>query len=513
MAARPLGRVPWWSAPMITKQQHRRLMNEYQETGNVSMSAMKAGMSRPTARKYLGAQQTPEQLQAKHTWRTRPDPLAEIWPQAEAMLAEAPELEAKALFEHLRERAPGSVKETHLRTFQRRVKLWRLQQGPDKEVFFTQDWEPGRALQLDWTRAGELAVSIAGVPFEHLLCHAVLPYSNWEWATVCRSESLLSLRQGLQASLQQLGQVTQELRMDNSSAATHRIGSGAERDFNSEFASLCAHYGLVPKTIGINCPNENGDVESSNGHLKRRLRQHLLLRGSRDFQTELAYEHFLLEILKAGNRGRVDKLAEELAVMKALPPTRLSEYDELYCRVSSASAIRVKKVGYSVPARLIGQELKVEVYEGELKLYSGRELLLSLPRRHSDRGMVLDYRHVIDHLLRKPGAFERYRYREQLFPGEMFRRAYDYLVAQRGQRRGVVEYLQLLKLTSQVRQNDVELMLIDFLSPPGCSWNVEQIRKLLAPQAPPHLELVELTPECKSYDGLLSWQPEVSYAG
>jgi hypothetical protein len=300
--------------------------------------------------------------------------------------------------------------------------------------------------------------------------------------------------------------------VDNTSAATHRIGPGAERDFNPEFASLCQHYGLVPKTIGIRCPNENGDVESSNGHLKRRLRQYLLLRGSRDFETELVYQAFVTGVIKAGNRGRADKLAEELSVMKPLPPTRLTEYDEIYCRVSSASAIRVKKVGYSVPARLIGQELKVEVYESELKLYSGRELLLSLPRRHSDRGMVLDYRHVIDHLLRKPGAFERYRYREQLFPGEMFRQAYDYLVAQRGQRRGVVEYLQLLKLTSQVRQSDVELMLIDFLSPPGVPWNVEQIRQALVPKAQPVLELVELKPEWNSYDGLLSAQPEVAYA-
>lgn len=496
---------------MITKQQYRRLMNDYQETGSVSVSAMKAGMSRPTARKYLKAKQPPEQLQAKHNWRTRPDLLVEIWPTAESMLREAPNLEAKALFEYLRERAPGSIKEAYLRTFQRRVKLWRLQHGPDKEVFFVQDWEPGRVLELDWTRAGELAVTIAGAPYEHLLCHAVLPYSNWEWATVCHSESLLSLRHGLQESLQRLGKVTQELRVDNSSAATHRIGPGLERAFNPEFASLCEHYGLVPKTIGINCPNENGDVESSNGHLKRRLRQYLLLRGRRDFGTEAAYEDFVMGVLKAGNRARTDKLAQELAVMKPLPPTRLSEYDEVYCRVSSASAIRVKKVGYSVPARLIGQQVKVEIYEGELKLYSGRELLLSLPRRHSDRGMVLDYRHVIDHLLRKPGAFERYRYREQLFPGEMFRPAYDYLVAQRGERRGVLEYLQLLKLTSQVRQSDVELMLIDFLSPPGCTWNVEQIRRALVPQAHPHLEVVEFKPECNSYDALLSSQPEVVY--
>ena len=136
---------------MITNQQYRKLMSEYQETGNVTVSAMKADMSRPTGRKYLEACQAPQELQAKHTWRTREDPLVEIWAQAMAMLEEAPDLEAKALFEYLGERSPGVVQEKHLRTFQRRVKLWRLAQGPDQEVFFPQDWEAGRAIQLDWT--------------------------------------------------------------------------------------------------------------------------------------------------------------------------------------------------------------------------------------------------------------------------------------------------------------------------------------------------------------------------
>ena len=211
--------------PMITKQQYRKLMSEYQQTGNVTVSAMKADVSRPTARKYLDAVQPPNELQAKHTWRTREDSLVEIWPQAVVMLEEAPDLEAKALFEYLWERSPWAVQEKHLRTFQRRVKLWRLQYGPDKEVFFPQDWEAGRAMQLDWTNANELAITIAGHPYEHLLCHSVLPHSNWEWATRCLSESLLSLRQGLQEALHRLGKVTSELRMDNSSAATHRAFS------------------------------------------------------------------------------------------------------------------------------------------------------------------------------------------------------------------------------------------------------------------------------------------------
>lgn len=488
-------------------------MSEYQATGNVTRSAQLADVSRPTARKYLKAGAPPQPLRAKHPWRTREDPLAAVWPAAERFLEEAPGLEAKALFEHLQPQAAGSLADHHLRTFQRRVKQWRLLKGPDREVFFPQDWEPGRALQLDWTHATELGVSIDGTPYPHLLCHVVLPHSNWEWATRCQSESLLSLRHGLQEALHRLGKVPRELRVDNSSAATHRIGGQAGRDFNQEFVSLCAHYGLEPKAIQIGSPEENGDVEAGNGHLKRRLTQHLLLRGSRAFASENAYDQFLEAVLKRSNDGRQARLADELAAMKPLPPTRLSEYDEVYCTVGWASTIRVKKVGYSVPARLIGSEVKVEVYEHELKLYAGRELLLTLPRHGGDRGVRLNYRHVIDHLLRKPGAFERYRYREQLFLGPVFRKAYDQLVQVHGTRRGAVEYLRLLKLASEVGEAEVELRLVEFTCPPYPPWSVDQLRQWLQPRPVVHIALPELQPQSADYDALLTSNAEVAHVG
>lgn len=499
---------------MITKQQYYRLMKEYQSTGNVTASAMKADISRPTARKYLEAQEPPEQRQVKHTWRTRADPLAAVWPQAEVMLSAAPELEAKTLLEHFAGQAPWNLSDRHLRTFQRRVARWRLQNGPDKEVFFAQDRVAGGAMQLDWTHALELGITIHGQRYDHLLCHVVLPYSNWEWATRCRSESLLSLRHGLQESLQRLGKVPLELQIDNSSAATHQIGRGQERVFNQEFVSICEHYGLRPRTIGIGCPNENGDVESGNGHLKRRLKQHLLLRGSSDFSSEAEYDRFLERVLEQGNERRGAALVQELAAMKALPPTRLSEYEEVYCPVSKYSTIRVKKVGYSVPARWIGQEVKVEVHESELKIYAGRELLLTLPRTGVDRGVVLDYRHVIDHLLRKPGAFEQYRYREELFLSPIYRQAYDRLIAEQGARRGTLEYLRLLKLTSETDTSAVERMLVAYTCPPYPAWSVDQIRKALMPVPASPMQLAELRPDCHSYDGLLTVvDQEVSHVG
>jgi hypothetical protein len=303
------------------------------------------------------------------------------------------------------------------------------------------------------------------------------------------------------------------LQMDNSSAATHRLGGESGRDFNAEFRSLVGHYRMEPQTINVQCPQENGDVESQNGHLKRRLGQHLLLRGSRDFGTEEAYDNFLIGVLRRANQTRTTKLAEEIPRMRPLPPIRLSEYDELPCPVSHHSTIRVKKVAYSVPARLIGQEVKVEVYEGHLKIYHGRVLLLTLKRALGERRAVIDYRHVIEHLLRKPGAFTHYVHREELFPDSTFRHAYDRLVGDHGLRTGELEYLRLLQLAAELGGvNTIGSLVGEWCSPanPG-SWRVADLRRFLDLAARPELPDLRLEPEFGSYDALLGG--EVAHVG
>lgn len=281
------------------------------------MSAIKAGMSRTTARNYLRQEDVMEQRQVPHTWRTREDPLEAVWPQALEMSRQAPELEAKALFEHLAQCHPGGIKDGLLRTFQRRVRSWRLAEGPEKEVFFTQDHKPGEVLAVDWTDMGGPGIMIEGKVLVHKLFHAVLPYSNWEWAVRAYSESALSLRGGLKATLGRLGRVPRQLLTDHSSTATHQLKrDGAERGFNEEYPGICAHYGIEPRTINVGRPQENGDCESANGHLKRRIRQHLLLRGSRDFSSEEEHDRFLIGVLESANRLRTKRLGGELAAMR-----------------------------------------------------------------------------------------------------------------------------------------------------------------------------------------------------
>ncbi len=497
---------------MITQQQYKRLMSEYEKTGKIIDSAMKADIDRHTARKYISAGKGPAELQAKHTWRTRPDPLAKIWEEATRMLQAAPELESKTLFEHFLTRADSGLEPSHLRTFFRRVRQWRATRGPEQEVFFAQEQRPGELMQLDWTYARELQVTIQGEALDHLFCHCVLPYSNWQWATRCISESFLSLLTGLQAALKQLGRSPTHLGTDNTSAATHEIEQlpGRPRGYNSDYLELCTHYDLTPLTINVNCPHEHGDVESQNGHLKRRLDQYLLLRGSRDFNSVEQYDGFVEGVLRGANAKRQRRLAEELACMRPLPTMGLAEYREFEPVVSSQSLMRVNKHTYSVPSRLIGHTLRVEQYEAQLKVYLGREFLFCLPRLRGDRGTLVDFRHVIHGLLRKPGAFTHYRHREALYPSGVFRAAYDRLVAEHGERPGVIEYLQVLKLAAEESVEKVEPLLQRQLKLPG-KWRARQLREQLVPASPTVIELAALTPSLQAYDQLLG--REVAHVG
>jgi hypothetical protein len=496
--------------PMINHQKVKRLLEKFAKTKNMSMSALHAGIDRKTARKYIKSDSPLEPQKLPHTWRTRPDPLEAVWKEVIQMLQQAPELESKSLFEHFLLRPESRLQESHLRTFQRRVRHWRATHGPEKEVFFAQDRKPGEMMQLDWTYGKELGVTVQGELLDHLLCHCVLPYSNWQWATRCMSESFISLLTGLQATLLRLGKSPTHLGTDNTSAATHELLEmpGRPRGYNSDYLELCTHYDLTPMTINVRCPHEHGDVESQNGHLKRRINQQLILRGSRDFESLKAYDEFVEKIVLAANARRQKHLEEELAVMRPLPASLLVEYREYQPVVSSHSTIRVKKIAYSVPSRLIGHAVRVQLYESELKVYLGRDFVLSLPRMRGDRGAVIDFRHLIVPLLRKPGAFVNYQHREQLYPTPVFREAYDQLVVLHGERPGIIEYLNVLKLAAEETVEKVEPCLQKHLKL-TTKWRAMTLREEVVPTVKKIIELPVLNPELKSYDCLLG--EEVAY--
>jgi hypothetical protein len=486
-----------------TDAQVRKLMKEMRKHGRVGVAAARAGMDRKTARKYLAAGRLPSELVKPRSWRTRENPFAEDWAWVEGLLRTTPDLEAKTLFEALCERRPEHYQYGQLRTLQRHVRQWRAQHGPEKRVFFAQDHRPGEAAQTDFTWATELGVSIAGALFVHMLCQFVLPYSNWQWATVCLSESMLALQRGIQEAVFRLGKTPKYHQTDNSTAATHMLGDSSKRPFNREYQALMDHLGMTPRTTGIGEKEQNGDVESANGALKAYLRQQLLLRGNADFASEHEYEQWLWSMLERRNRSRSERLEEELKVMAPLLCKRLPAHRELDARVSSWSTIRVMKKSYSVPSRLIGETVQVLVTEREVEVIYGGATQLRTARLTAAVPHRINYRHVIWSLVQRPGAFARYRYREEMFPTVIFRKAYDQLSEAAPGTRGDLEYLRILHLAAATLEADVEAALRAAIEQ-GRPITFDGIRNAVQPVPAELPEMAVFEVDLATFDGLIA---------
>lgn len=494
---------------MIEDVQVRKLMEEIAKHGKKEIAAVRAGMDPKTARKYRRLGKMPSETKVTHDWRNREDPFAGDWEDIKARLKDAPELEAKALFEHLMENGDSRYHPGQLRTLQRRIKQWRAQEGPPKDVFFAQEHRPGEAMQTDFTWANTLEITIAGERFEHMLCHPVLPYSNWEWVTVCHSESTEALRRGVQAAIFQLGRVPEWHQTDQSSAATHSLPSG-KRKFNDDYLALMRHLGMKPRTIAAGKKEQNGDVESLNGALKRRLKQHLLLRESRDFESVEAYEMWLWEVLVRANSLREMRFQKDLEAMKVLSAKRLPEYTRIDMTVSSWSVINVKSNVYSVPSRLRGEKVRVLLYEDRLEILHGGVRQLSIDRLRGRGGHRINYRHIIWSLVRKPGAFERYKYREDLFPTLTFRLTYDALSdAMASTRKADIEYLRILHLAASTMESEVEVAL-EILREEGALPTSARVKALVVLAEPEVPEMAAPTVDLSEYDALLAGTGEVA---
>ena len=421
------------------------------------VAALKVGIDPKTARKYIKKSKLPSECKELRDWRTRVDEFASVWPTLEAMLKNGPGLEAKTLLEWLIERGgePG-FHWGQLRTLQRKVRKWRAMQGDKHDVIFPQIIQPGRQSQSDYTCMNAVGIHIAGERFLHLLFHFMLPYSRWENVMICQTESFESLVAGYTKAVWALGGVVPEHRTDNLSAATHRVESG--REFNESWREFLTHYHVKPSRNNPGEANENGSVEKSHDLFKKHVVQQLLLRGSTHFSSLEDYQAFLQNIVQKRNAGRKQRLAEEMEYLLPLPIHPWQAVRTFSVTVSPSSTISVLKGIYSVPSRLIGYRLDVNVYVDYLELRYGNQVVETLPRLSGDSGASINYRHIISSLLRKPGAFAHYQYREHLFPRVIFRKAYDALV-EHSPTGGHKQYLKVLQLAAITCEGEVATAL------------------------------------------------------
>lgn len=438
---------------MVNDNQVKKLFMLVNNNHSIKQAAMKTGMDEKTARKYVRSRCLPSQNQPVHDWTTRPDPFESIWQLVKEYLELNPELQAKFVFEHLQRTFPGVYQDGQLRTFQRKVKYWRAVNGPPKEVYFPQRHDPGALCQSDFTDMSSLAVTIGHRSFTHLVYHFVLTYSNWETASICYSESFESLSGGLQEALWRLGGVPVAHRTDRLTAAVHNDLSSQE--FTHRYVALLDHYGLDGQKTNRASPHENGDIEQRHYRFKKAVDQSLMLRGSRNFECIEDYQAWLDVLIDQLNSGRKVLFEQEKIRLNPLPAQRVDSFKRLRVRVGPWSTIRVSHNTYSVDSRLIGEYVDVRLYGDYMQVWYGQKQIDRIPRLRGEDGHRIVYRHIIDSLVRKPGAFKNYRYRQDLFPTHRFRMAYDQLKDGAG-RGGDIVYLRLLYMAARTNEAAVD---------------------------------------------------------
>lgn len=489
---------------MVTDEQVRLLRTKLMQGKTQVVAAAGAGMSERSARSWKEGR-VPSQTKETRTWRTRPDPFAEVWTREVVPLLERDDgrvLEGRTLLLELDKKHPGQYDERQLRTLQRRMRQWRALQGPEREVFFEQKHVPGREGAFDFTDATDLGVGICGEPFEHLLFEFVLSFSGWTWTGLSYSETFEALSEGLQGALWELGACPEVARSDNLSAATHEIKLTGGRALTTRYQALLEHYGLASTRIQPGRAHENGVAEQKHARTKSLLAQAMVIRGSRDFGSVEEYQVFVRGVVEQSNRPREAKLLVERERLKALPRSPLPFFTTFHPHVSRWSTVRVGSRVYSVPSRLIGHDVEVRQHASQVEVFYADELVQSMPRVRGVKTACIDYRHVIWSLVRKPGAFARYRFREELFPTLVFRQTYDAL-RERLAERADVEYVRILHLAASTLESRVEQVLLGLLSS-GEAFDYARVRSLGAP-APAIVPVVSIPePDLSQYDRMLT---------
>lgn len=488
----------------ITDRQMRLYM-KFRRTEPVPLAAARAGFSTATAYRIKQNPRPPSPSTSRG--RRRPDPLAAIWEsEIVPLLRAAPGLRPIAFFEEVLRRHPGLGAGVR-RTLERRIRSWRALHGPEQEVIFRQVHEPGRLGLSDFTDMGGFAVTLAGVALDHRLYHFRLAYSGFEHAhVVLGGESYVALAEGLQNALWALGGAPHEHRSDSLSAAFRNLGRDAGEDLTRRYDALCAHYGMAPSRNNIALAHENGAIESAHGHLKAAIEDALLLRGTRDFTDLTAYRGFIDAVVGRHNARVAPRIALERAALQELPPDRTADHEEAIVTVTSSSGFVLRKVFYSVPSRLIGHRLRVRLFDDRLEVTLGGSHQMTLPRGrpHPDgrHGHVVDYRHVIHSLRRKPMALLGLVYRDRIFPRPAYGRAFEAMLASLPERAACRATVDLLALAHE-RACEAELAgELDALLDAGHLPDIATLRGRFAPDPAAMPGIVVAQPSLSAYEDL-----------
>ncbi|MDQ2765048.1 MAG: IS21 family transposase [Pseudomonadota bacterium] len=411
--------------------------------------------------------------------------------------------------DELARRHPDRIGPSFRRTLERRVAEWKALHGAEREVMFRQVQQPGRMGLSDFTDANDLGVVVAGRPLDHRLYHFALACSGFEHVEiVLGGESFAALASGLERALRLLGGAPREHRSDSLSAAFRNLTKPDADDLTRRFEALVAHFGMLPTRNNRGVAHENGAIESRHGHVRKRIAQALLLRGSNSFDDLAAYRAFAADVVGQHNRRHAALIDAERAVLRPLPAQPAMTWDEMTVRVTSASGFMCRHVFYTVPSRLVGHRLRLRIYDDRIEVYLGGSFLLTLPRGRRPRGAgavhVVDYHHVIAALRAKPGALANLAYRDALWPRVAYRRAWDALSASVCARDAGRTMVSLLALAHD-RGVEADLAAaIDAGLDAGELPDLAVLRRRFTPATTAAPEVTVILPPLAAYDRLIA---------
>ena len=451
------------------------------------------GVSKRTVIRYLKQGKIPTY---KRTSPTKKDPLDGFYDFIKETLEETPTLSLPELYVLLDEKGyQGSERTLRRKTKKLRDKL------AQKEVFFQRAPTPGEVIEGDFT---ELHLSIGGVKRVVYLWVSSMPYSNAFFATPFYHQTFECFALGSALAFEEFGGVAKKFRLDNMSPAVTKILKGKERLVTQRYAAFQQHYGFFQDFCNPASGNEKGNVESNNKWLKRKILNSISV-NKLSFKDLNSFQEFVWKLCRDHNeKDQVQKKFNE-EILAPLPKSRFGCFSSEVAKVSKYSLFSVGKSGhsYSAPSQLIGLRLEARVYPNKIELIDRDEVVASHKRLYGPRGLAsIQIEHVLDGLLRKPGAVNDWKHREVLFKRPVWRKFFEEMKGT-GVSNPNKTYLACLKLMAKHGEDNLTVAM-EMAMEEGLELNNRSLKDLLEQESFNVYEMKPLEVDLGEYDQLLT---------
>lgn len=473
---------------MISMNDFKHIIQLRNEGLTQEQIAKRLNLSRRTVIRYLKSGKIPDYSRSNN--KPAKSPFNDFEALAAKKIKETPQIPLNDLYEYLCLNGYDGSE----RTLRRRTRELRHSLKKNKEVFFKREYRPGEVAEGDFT---EFTIKIGGKSRRVYLWVTSLPYSNYYFATPFYHCDFESFAQGTVDAFTEFGGVPHSYRLDNMSPVVKKVLTGKDRKITSRFAELQNHYQFKQDFCNPGKGNEKGNVEANNKHLKNKIKANISLNNLL-FKNLDSFKEFVWKLCRQHNQSQKvkEKFADES--LKQLPQQPFRAFRSTVVKISKYSLFSLESTGhmYSVPSKFIGLSLECRVYPDKLEILHESELIASHNRIYGPKGLVsIEVTHIIDELIKKPGAVRDWKYKHILFERPVWKRFYEKILKDK-------DYLKCLKLIKKYGKETVtvamELCLEEESNP-----SVQNLKKIITNEMENIFEMAPLDVNLNHFDELI----------